>query len=55
MTLYALDGHHPQIHQDTWVAPDANLIGKVVMEEGASSGNEEEVTVCLLMMGWETQ
>lgn len=36
MTLYALDGHQPQIHADCWVAPDANLIGKVVMEQGAS-------------------
>ena len=36
MTLYALDGDVPQLHADTWVAPDANLIGKVVLEEGAS-------------------
>jgi carbonic anhydrase/acetyltransferase-like protein (isoleucine patch superfamily) len=36
MTIYALDGHAPQIHPDSWVAPDANLIGKVVLEEGAS-------------------
>lgn len=36
MTLYALNGIAPQIHPDTWVAPDANLIGKVVMEEGSS-------------------
>ncbi|KUJ86037.1 gamma carbonic anhydrase family protein [Ruegeria marisrubri] len=36
MTIYALGPHKPQIHPDTWVAPDANLIGKVVMEEGSS-------------------
>ena len=36
MTLYALNGFQPQLHADTWVAPDANLIGKVVLEEGAS-------------------
>lgn len=36
MTIYALGGHAPQIHADTWVAPDANLIGQVVLEEGAS-------------------
>lgn len=36
MTLYALGDHAPDIHPDTWVAPDANLIGKVVLEEGAS-------------------
>ena len=28
MTIYALGAHAPQIHEDTWVAPDANLIGK---------------------------
>ena len=36
MTIYALDGMHPQLHDDTWVAPDANLIGQVVLEEAAS-------------------
>ena len=36
MTIYALGQHTPQIHPDTWVAPDANLIGQVVLEEGAS-------------------
>lgn len=36
MTLYALADDAPQLHADTWVAPDANLIGKVVLEEGAS-------------------
>ena len=36
MTLYALGDSAPQLHEDTWVAPDANLIGKVVLEEGAS-------------------
>ncbi|MCF6231778.1 MAG: gamma carbonic anhydrase family protein [Rhodobacteraceae bacterium] len=36
MTLYALDGVAPQVDADTWVAPDANLIGRVVLEAGAS-------------------
>ena len=36
MTIYALGEHTPQLHEDTWVAPDANLIGKVVLEQGAS-------------------
>ena len=36
MTLYALDGHTPQIADDTWIAPDANVIGRVVLEEAAS-------------------
>jgi carbonic anhydrase/acetyltransferase-like protein (isoleucine patch superfamily) len=34
--IYAFEGHAPQCHADTWVAPDANLIGKVVLEAGAS-------------------
>ncbi|WP_299700178.1 gamma carbonic anhydrase family protein [uncultured Tateyamaria sp.] len=36
MTLYTLGKERPQIAHDTWVAPDANLIGKVILEEGAS-------------------
>ncbi len=36
MTIYALGEKTPDIHSDTWVAPDANLIGLVVLEEGAS-------------------
>lgn len=36
MTLYALDGKTPKLHADTWVAPDANIIGLVVMEERSS-------------------
>jgi len=36
MTLYMLDGHSPQLHSDTWVAPDANIIGRVMLDVGAS-------------------
>ncbi|SLN40126.1 2,3,4,5-tetrahydropyridine-2,6-dicarboxylate N-acetyltransferase [Falsiruegeria litorea R37] len=36
MTIYALGDNAPEIHEDTWVAPDANLIGKVVLEAGSS-------------------
>ena len=36
MTIYALGDFAPQIHADTWVAADANLIGQVVLQEGAS-------------------
>lgn len=36
MPIYELDGKRPQIHADAWVAPDANVIGNVVIEEGAS-------------------
>jgi carbonic anhydrase/acetyltransferase-like protein (isoleucine patch superfamily) len=52
MTLYALDGHAPQLHADTWVAPDANLIGQVTLDEGASvwfgatlRGDNEPITI----------
>ena len=36
MTLYALDGIVPTIDDDTWVAPDANVIGRAVLAAGAS-------------------
>lgn len=36
MTIYALGEKSPTIHPDTWVAPDANVIGQVVMEAGTS-------------------
>ena len=52
MTLYALDGIEPQIAEDTWIAPDANLIGRIVVEEAASvwfcstlRGDNETITV----------
>ena len=36
MTLFALGEVQPQLHDDTWVAHDANLIGQVVLERAAS-------------------
>lgn len=36
MTLYALGTYSPKCHADSWVAPDANLIGQVILEQGAS-------------------
>jgi len=36
MTLYALDGVAPEVADDTWIAPDANVIGRVVIAAGAS-------------------
>ncbi len=52
MTLYALDGIAPQIAEDSWIAPDANLIGKIVVEDAASvwfcctlRGDNEVITV----------
>jgi carbonic anhydrase/acetyltransferase-like protein (isoleucine patch superfamily) len=53
MTIYALGAHQPQLHLDTWVAPDANLIGQVVLEAGASvwfgctlRADHEEIRIC---------
>ncbi len=52
MTLYSLDGTAPQIADDTWVAPDANLIGKIILETAASvwfgctlRGDNETITI----------
>ena len=36
MPIYALDGAEPQIAEDCWIAPDAAVIGKVRLLEGAS-------------------
>jgi carbonic anhydrase/acetyltransferase-like protein (isoleucine patch superfamily) len=50
--IYALDGIAPEIDADTWIAPDANVIGRVVLAEGASvwfgatlRGDNEEIRV----------
>ena len=50
--IYELDGIAPQIAPDAWVAPDANLIGRVVLEAAASvwfgctlRGDNEEIRV----------
>lgn len=34
--IWTLDGIAPTIHPDTWIAPDANVIGKVTLGAGAS-------------------
>ncbi|MGI9388872.1 MAG: gamma carbonic anhydrase family protein [Boseongicola sp.] len=38
MTIYVLDGVSPKLPEDDdyWIAPDANLIGNVTLESGAS-------------------
>ena len=48
--IYELDGVAPVLGRDAWVAPDANLIGKVVLEDEASvwfgatlRGDNEEI------------
>lgn len=50
--IYSLDGITPQIDPSAWVAPDANLIGRVVLRAGASvwfgatlRGDNEEILV----------
>lgn len=52
MTLYVLDGLAPEIAENTWIAPDANLIGRIVVEGAASvwfcatlRGDNEVITV----------
>ncbi|GAA0292724.1 gamma carbonic anhydrase family protein [Rhodovulum strictum] len=54
MTLYALDGILPTLPEDGdfWVAPDANVIGKVILGQGVSvwfgatlRGDNEPITI----------
>jgi len=54
MTLYALDGVSPELPNgdDFWIAPDANLIGDILIEDAASvwfgstlRGDNERITV----------
>lgn len=52
MTLYTLDGIAPDIAEDTWIAPDANLIGRIIIKAAASvwfcstlRGDNEPITV----------
>lgn len=50
--IYSLDGIAPEIAEDSWIAPDANVIGRVVLEAGASvwfgctlRGDNEEIRI----------
>ncbi|WP_135505504.1 gamma carbonic anhydrase family protein [Roseovarius aestuariivivens] len=52
MTIYALDEHEPQLCKSVWVAPDANVIGKIVLGTGVSiwfgstlRGDNETITI----------
>jgi carbonic anhydrase/acetyltransferase-like protein (isoleucine patch superfamily) len=52
MTLYAFDGAEPRLAEDAWVAPGAHVMGRVVLEAGASvwfnavlRGDNEEIHV----------
>lgn len=50
--IWDLDGVAPRLEEDAWLAPDAQLIGRVVLEAGASvwwgavlRGDNEEIRV----------
>lgn len=50
--IYALDGRTPQIDPTAWVAPDANIIGGIILEADSSvwfgatlRGDNEDITV----------
>ena len=50
--IWELDGIAPEIAPDAWVAPDAQLIGRIVLEEEASvwwaavlRGDNEEIRI----------
>ncbi|EET49576.1 gamma carbonic anhydrase family protein [Thalassobium sp. R2A62] len=52
MTLYAMGEKSPRVASDSWIAPDANVIGDIVVEDGASvwfgatlRGDNEQITV----------
>jgi carbonic anhydrase/acetyltransferase-like protein (isoleucine patch superfamily) len=52
MAIYKLGEHAPQIHPTAWVAPEATVIGKVILHEGASvwpgavlRGDNEPITI----------
>ena len=50
--IYSLNGVEPSIDETAWVAPDANVIGRILLMAGASvwfgatlRGDNEEITV----------
>jgi carbonic anhydrase/acetyltransferase-like protein (isoleucine patch superfamily) len=52
MTIYSLDGVSPDVDPTAWVAPDANLIGKITLAAGSSvwfgstlRGDNERITL----------
>jgi carbonic anhydrase/acetyltransferase-like protein (isoleucine patch superfamily) len=34
--ILPIAGHHPQLHETSWVAPNATVVGRVILGEGAS-------------------
>ena len=52
MTVYAFEGNFPIIHESVFVAPDANIIGKISLNEKSSvwfcstlRGDNEQISV----------
>ncbi len=52
MPVYALDGVVPTVSQTCWIAPDANVIGNIVLEDDTSvwfgctlRGDNEEIRI----------
>ena len=52
MTIYNFEGNLPKIHESVFVAPDANIIGKIILDEKSSvwfcstlRGDNELITV----------
>ncbi|MBL6840258.1 MAG: gamma carbonic anhydrase family protein [Rhodobacteraceae bacterium] len=52
MTIYNFEGNLPKIHESVFVAPDANIIGKIILDEKSSvwfcstlRGDNEFITV----------
>lgn len=50
--IYELDGHSPVIDKSAWIAPDANIIGKVILQGDTSvwfgstlRGDNEALTI----------
>lgn len=52
MSIYRYDGHEPETHEQTYVADTADVIGRVIIEKGASiwyqavlRGDNETITI----------
>lgn len=52
MPIYALDDVIPQLEDGTWVAPDANIIGKVVLEKMPRSGSAAPCAAITSRSSW---
>lgn len=55
MPIYALDDVIPQLEDGTWVAPDANIIGKVVLEKMPRFGSAAPCAATTSRSSWGGQ